>query len=62
MEADSVRSQLRREIVARSVQILRQHNISNGEIRHMILRDFHIDGEALDAILRTGPDAPCHTP
>lgn len=43
--------QMRRKIVERSVQILREHGKSDGEIRVMMLKDFRISESALDEIM-----------
>lgn len=51
MQHDTIRDQMRRGIVEKSVQILRGHGKSNEEIRSMILNDFRIEEKVLDEIL-----------
>lgn len=51
MQHDTIRDQMRRGIVEKSVQILRGHGKSDEEIRSMILNDFHIEEKVLDEIL-----------
>ena len=51
MQHDTIRDQIRRDIVEKSVQILRSHGKSDEEIRSMILNDFHIEEKVLDEIL-----------
>lgn len=51
MQHDTIRDQMRRGIVEKSVQILRGHGKSDEEIRSMILNDFRIEEKVLDEIL-----------
>lgn len=51
MQHDTIRDQMRRGIVEKSVQILRGHGKSDEEIRSMILNNFHIEEKVLDEIL-----------
>lgn len=51
MQHDTIRDQMRRGIVEKSVQILRGHGKSDEEIRSTILNDFHIEEKVLDEIL-----------
>lgn len=50
MQHDTIRDQMRRSIVEKSVQILRRHGKSDEEIRSMILNDFCIEEKVLDEI------------
>lgn len=49
--SETARGQMRRGIVEKSIQILRRHGKSSGEIRSIILRDFQINEEALNELL-----------
>lgn len=51
MQHDTIRDQMRRGIVEKSVQILRGHGKSDEEIRSLILNDFAIEEKVLDEIL-----------
>lgn len=53
MQRDTIRDQMRRGIVEKSVQILRSHGKSDDEIRSMILNDFRIEEKVHDEILST---------
>lgn len=52
MRHDTIRDQMRRGIVEKSVQILRSHGKSDEEIRSMMLDDFRIEEKVLDELLR----------
>lgn len=56
MQSDAVRDQMRRVIVEKSVQILREHGRSDEEIREMLLKDFQIDEDTLAEIMKTQSD------
>lgn len=54
MGSDAWRDYARWRIVERSVQILREHGKRDEEIRSMLLSDFHIGEDALNALLKRG--------
>lgn len=56
MQSDAVRDQMRRVIVEKSVQILREHGQSDEEIREILLKDFRIDQDTLAEIMKTQSD------
>ena len=51
MPEGTVRDMLRREIVGKSIQILRSHGKSDDEIKEMMLNDFSISEAVLDELL-----------
>lgn len=51
MRPDTIKDRMRREIVEKSIEILRGHGKRDEEIRSMLLHDFHIDEETLDELL-----------
>lgn len=53
MQGNTVRDTLREEIVKKSIQILRSHKKSESEIKEMMLKDFSIDENSLNKLLKS---------
>lgn len=53
MPEGTVKDMFRREIVGKSIQILRSHGKTDEEIKEMMLNDFSISEAVLDELLNT---------